>query len=517
MATEDRGFVRIVNDHILEIHNMKVTGDIFNSNNKFPLSENISYVKLINCLIFGNLHISNFNDNSDLEFCNCSDSGQESTVIVESDVCLRAMAMSNCVLTNTTLNYKGSLEEWPEISSAGTIIKGICIDKKAKIGRLNLYVQGIKQVKIGGSVSHLFLNTREKKCTLHIDPTANIEQAELVCEIESAYFQSLPRRTDVYCKAKSIVFYGSSRFSFKEEPVINITYRAYIDRLSLGYGCSGIEVNFKGVQEGKLRYVRISVEDLSKFSFSDCDFSKTEMEFISLVTNVGIKCANMKWPNKLKLIYTIDSLRSEPASPEQLARFYRSIKNSSDESGDVDSKLKFSYLEKNEILKSKYRELISDFKFILLSFMDFTSPFLSQKFMKPSRSYKGLYDSVKFLINNFVDFILLLLSLIISKHCTNLVLPIIWLLSTPIIVFAFSDMIDIGAISVIVDKDSSCCLNYQFFKEVYPLLLDPTHKIPTDPKIYASNIGLFQSLSSRVLISIFLYHIIKSFRKYHDK
>uniref|UniRef100_UPI000AD29440 hypothetical protein n=1 Tax=Vibrio fluvialis TaxID=676 RepID=UPI000AD29440 len=211
------------------------------------------------------------------------------------------------------------------------------------------------------------------------------------------------------------------------------------------------------------------------------------------------------------------SLRSKTASHEQLAKFYRSIKNSSNESGDIDSKIKFSYLEKNEILKNKYKEFIDDSKFILLSVLDLSFPSISRKYIKPTRSYNGIFDGVKSSINNFVDGVLLFLSFIISNHCSNLLLPIFWLLITPIIVIGFSSVTGIDSISILSVKDSTDIFNGQFFKYIYPLLLDPTHKIPTDPQNYASNVGSFQSLSSRIMISIFLYHIVKTFRKYHEK
>ncbi|WP_044362806.1 hypothetical protein, partial [Vibrio fluvialis] len=327
--------VKVINNNILEFHNINLMGDIINQEGSMYLSEDINYIRFINCQIVGDILISNLNFKSDLEFKFCRDTTKECTIIIGSEISLRAMAFSDCILPNTNVDYKGKLEQWPEIESASTIIKSLTIDDNAEIGELNLYINRIEKVIIRGTVVNFLLNTHETKCVVQVSPNANIEQAVLICEIESAYFQSIPLEIDVYCKAKWMVFGGGGRFSNKhKDPIINIGYRANIGRLDLG--CSGVEVNFKGVQEGKLQYVRVVAEDLSKFSFSDCDFSRTQMEFIGIVTSVGIKCSNIKWSNKMTFKYSIDSLRSKTASHEQLAKFYRSIKNSSNESGDID-------------------------------------------------------------------------------------------------------------------------------------------------------------------------------------
>ncbi len=507
--------VRVIGKHILEISNINLIGNIISHEISNYISHDINYVRFINCQIVGDVIVSNLNLNSDLEFKHCSDTSKESTIVVGDEICLRAIAFSDCILPNTNVEFKGKLEQWPEIPSANSIIKNLIVDDKAEIGNLHLYINKLEKVTIKGNVVDFSLITQGKKCIVQVMPNATIKQASLISEIESAYFQSIPLEIDVNCKAEWMVFGGGGRFSNKnKDPIINIGYRSNIGRLDLG--CSGIEVNFKGIQESKLHYVRVVAEDLSKFSFSDCDFSKTQMEFIGIVTSVGIKCSNMKWSNQMTFKYSIDSMTSKPASHEQLAKFYRSIKNSSDESGDVDSRIKFSYLEKNEILKHKCKELLCDSKFVLISLLDFSFPSISKKYIKPQRSYSRVYDGLKSSISNLVDSILLFLSFIISNHCSNLILPIFWLLITPIIVISFSNLFDLQTIKILSDK-STHIFNENFFKYIYPLLLDPTHKIPVDPQNYASNVGSYQSLSSRIMVSIFLYHIVKSFRKYHDK
>ncbi len=458
-----------------------------------------------NCNLFTDIEIKDLLLGADLCFFNCISLKTHKIVICEATD-INTLAVNQCNFENTSLICFGKINNWSETVSGGSSLNSIEIMESAYFKKLSIYLHNLKHLKIKGEVGSLGLICRKDDCEVNIDPTARIETFSIANSIKSIFVRSFPTTCYIGCKADSVVF-SEPNLEDKNKRIF-INGEKEISRLSFQFfENNSPKVEIKAAHRASIGHFRCDATDISQFTFIDCDLTKTTVEFLRLVRTTGVICSNVLWPKNLSPVFdTSNTLKSNVN--RRLEQFYKGFKSSYSENGSVDDKLNFSYKEKNCILKYKGYTVLE--LFIYLSHLHLL-PFLKKYKVIPliHSEYKGTDNKLGKLITNLGDFFLLFFSFIISRHSNSIIQPLLWIAFSPIIIVGSSVLFNLGNISV---------FDPLFFDDVYPLLLDPTHKIPskTGEYNYASELTLLQSLASKVSISVCLYHLVKVFRKYHE-